>query len=134
MNELQFYTEYLPSVIDRRLNAEVPDYEPFLQGSRYSVQLLKASFSGIDVNTNRDDFLIALLKGNNRYLASHLEELNEKVILNRKMKLTGGAQNIRNMEEVKQKWIGDYQFEYVDQSSLHGAAKLGQYYLENLKN
>jgi hypothetical protein len=52
------------------------------------------------------------------------------VKLNRSIKLTGGAGNIRNMDKVKKKWIGDYRFEYIDQSSLQGAAKLGKLYFE----
>jgi sugar (pentulose or hexulose) kinase len=131
MTEDQFYNEYLPTVIENRIEDEVPSYEPFLQGSRYSVQALKASFSGIDVNTNRDDFLMALLKGNNLYLASHLSKVSPVVKLSRKIKLTGGAANIKNMDKVKRKWIGDYRFEYIEQSSLQGAAKLGKLYFEN---
>jgi len=42
--------------------------------------------------------------------------------------------NIRNMSEVKRKWIGEYNYKYIDQSSLHGAAKLGKIYFENLNN
>jgi hypothetical protein len=95
------------------------------------VQALKASFSGIDVNTSRDDFLISVLKGNNLYMSSHLSEVSDVVRLSSKIKLTGGAQNIRNMDIVKQKWIGDYQFEYIDQSSLQGAAGLAKIYFEN---
>lgn len=127
----QFYNDYIPLVIDKKIEEEVPAYIPFLQGSRYSVELLKAGFSGIDVNTTRDDFLMALLKGNNLYLASHLSEVSPVVKLNRNIKLTGGAGNIRNLDKVKRKWIGDYGFKYIDQSSLQGAAKLGKLYFEN---
>ncbi len=130
----EFYNDYIPKVIENKLNDEVPSYEPFLQGSRYSTQALKASFSGLNVNTTRDDFLMAMLKGNNLYLSSHLSEVSAVVKLNQTLKLTGGAVNIRNMEEVKRKWIGEYQFNYIDQSSLHGAAKLGKLYFENLNN
>ncbi|NQU88532.1 MAG: hypothetical protein HQ541_22520 [Mariniphaga sp.] len=129
-----FYQEYLPNVIENGLNRELPSYEPFLQGSRYSTQLLKAGFSGIDVNTTRDDFLMALLKGNNLYMASHLAEVSKFITLSNTVKLTGGAMNIRNMSEVKRKWIGEYNYKYIDQSSLHGAAKLGKIYFENLNN
>ena len=130
----EFYNDYIPKVIENKLNDEVPSYEPFLQGSRYSTQALKASFSGLNVNTTRDDFLMAMLKGNNLYLSSHLSEVSDVVKLNQTLKLTGGAVNIRNMEVVKRKWIGEYQFNYIDQSSLHGAAKLGKLYFENLNN
>jgi xylulokinase len=133
MTEEQFYNIYIPSVIDLKLDKGCPDYEPFLQGSRYSILPLKASFAAIDVNTSRDDFLMALLKGNNLYLASHLAKVSSAVKLSQTIKLTGGAAKIKNMNDVKRKWIGDYQFEYIDQSSLHGAAKLGKLYFENAK-
>lgn len=132
MTNDQFYNQYISSVIEKSVKKEVPFYEPFLQGSRYSVQALKASFSGIDVNTTRDDFLMSLLNGNNQYLASHLADVSDVVKLGRSVKLTGGAQKIRKMDEIKKKWIGDYQFEYIDQSSLLGAAKLGKLYFNNL--
>jgi len=131
MTESEFYNDYIPSVIDRKIDTEVPAYEPFLQGSRYSTQALKASFSGLDVNTTRDDFLMALLKGNHEYLASHLHEVGKVVQLSGEIKLTGGASKIRNMEKVKQKWIGDYRFLYIDQSALQGAAALGKLYFEH---
>ena len=132
MTNDEFYQNYLPGVIESKLNDEFPTYEPFLQGSRYGTKLLKAAFSGIDVNTTRDDFLMALLKGNNLYLATHLAEISKVTKLNNTLKLTGGAMNIRNMVDVKKKWIGEYNYLYIDQSSLHGAAKLGKLYFENL--
>lgn len=128
MTAEQFYNDYIPTVIDKKIEEEVPSYIPFLQGSRYSVEALKAGFSGVDVNTTRDDFLMAVLKGNNLYLASHLSEVSSVVKLNSIIKLTGGAGNIRNLDKVKKKWIGDYRFEYIEQSSLQGAAKLGKLY------
>lgn len=131
MSEDEFYNDYIPNVIDNKTDGEIPSYTPFLQGSRYSVEALKAGFSGIDVNTTRDDFLMAVLKGNNLYLASHLSDIAQVVKPGSKIKLTGGAGNIRNMEKVRRKWIGDYQFEYIEQSSLQGAAKLGKLYFEN---
>lgn len=131
MSEDQFYNDYIPNVIDKKIEGEIPSYTPFLQGSRYSVEALKAGFSGIDVNTTRDDFLMAILKGNNLYLSSHLSDVKQVVKTDSKIKLTGGAGNIRNMEKVRRKWIGDYQFEYIEQSSLQGAAKLGKLYFEN---
>lgn len=133
MSHDEFYSDYVPGVIGKRLNKEPPDYVPFLNGSRYSTRLLKADFLGIDTNSTRDDFLMAILKGNNLYMASHLKELSEIVKLSSTIKLTGGVMNIRNMLNVKRKWLGDYNYEYIDQSSLMGAAKLGKLYFDNLK-
>jgi sugar (pentulose or hexulose) kinase len=133
MTDKQFYNEYIPEVIERKIADSIPGYEPFLQGSRYSVQPLKAAFSGLDVNCTRDDFLMAILKGNHEYLASHLKVVGKIVELGNEIKITGGASNIRNMDKVKQKWIGDYRFSYIEQSALQGAATLGKLYLENSK-
>lgn len=133
MSDEEFYSDYVPEVLERKLGQEPPDYVPFLNGSRYSTRLLKAGFSGVDTNSTRDDFLMAILKGNNLYMASHLKEISEIIKLNRTIKLTGGVMNIRNMLNVKRKWLGDYDYEYIDQSSLMGAAKLGKLYFDNLK-
>lgn len=132
MSSDEFYNEFIPGVIKDKLNKEVPSYEPFLQGSRYSREALKAGFSGLDVNTSREDFLMAVLKGNNLYLASHLSEVSKVVELSNTLKLTGGASGIENMDRVRRKWIGEFKYESIDQSSLHGAAKLGKLYFENL--
>lgn len=133
MDAERFYTDYLPGVVEKRLDKEPPYYEPFLQGSRYSTLPLKASFSGFDAGTTREDFLMALLKGNNLYMASHLAEVSKFTAINEKVKLSGGAMNIRNMENVKRKWVGNYHYEYIEQSSLHGAAKLGKLYFDQIK-
>ncbi|MDD4591128.1 MAG: FGGY family carbohydrate kinase [Parabacteroides sp.] len=128
-----FYLEYIPEVIEKKINGRCPLYKPFLQGSRYSRQLLKAGFSGIGVTTTRDDFLIAILKGNNLYLASHLAEITKVVQCTDRIKITGRAAKIPNMEKAMRKWIGEYHYTYIEQSSLHGAAKLGEIYYKQLK-
>lgn len=133
MSDDTFYNDYIPYVINKELNSEPPDYVPFLNGSRYSTKLMKASFSDVDINTTRDSFLMSILKGNNQYMGSHLEEISKYVKLNNTIKLTGGAASVKGMDQVKLKWLGQYDYKYVDQSSLHGAAKLGGLYFKNLK-
>ena len=134
MSNDDYYNKYIPHVIEKEINEEQPIYEPFLNGSRYSTELLKADFLGFDINATRDDFLMAILKGNNQYMASHLSEVSKFTNLGKSIKLTGGAMNIPSMSIIKRKWIGEYQYKYIDQSSLHGAAKLGKLYYDNLKN
>lgn len=132
MSDDTFYNNYIPNVINKELHSEPPNYVPFLNGSRYSTKILKASFSDVDINTTRDSFLISVLKGNNQYMASHLKEISKYVKLNNTIKLTGGAASVKSMDQVKLKWLGKYDYKYVDQSSLHGAAKLGGLYFKNL--
>ena len=111
-----------------RLEAEIPGWVPFLQGSRYSLEQLKASLSGLTLETTREDILLGLIKGNSLYQGQHIKEVAGLVKLGRKVMTTGGGSKIRNFLKVKQRWMGgNFEYEYQDQSSLLGAAMLGQF-------
>jgi xylulokinase len=136
MTQNQFYNDYVPSVLDsflRReksgpLEAEIPGWTPFLQGSRYSLEQLKASLSGLTLETTREDILLGLIKGNSMYQEQNIKEVSALVKLGRKVMTTGGGSKIRNFLKAKQHWMGgNFEFEYQDQSSLLGAAMLGQF-------
>ena len=132
----QFYEEYVPSVLESFFNAddperqeiEIPEYVPFLQGSRYSLEQLTASFSGLTLETTREKILLGLIKGNALYHGEHLKEVAGLVKLSQKVMTTGGGAKIRGFLQVKKRWTGDFEYEYQDQSSLLGAAMLGQFY------
>ncbi|OGP88876.1 MAG: hypothetical protein A2156_02425 [Deltaproteobacteria bacterium RBG_16_48_10] len=131
-----FYEEYVPSVLEDffnsvdidRLEAEIPEYVPFLQGCRYSLGQLTASFSGLTLETTREKILLGLIKGNAAYHGEHLKEAAGLVKLGRKVMTTGGGAKIRGFLQVKKRWTGDFAYEYQNQSSLLGATRLGQFY------
>jgi len=100
---------------------------PYLQGSRYSLEPLKAGFDSLTTETTRDDFLLALLKGNACYQADHLTEVGRLVPLGGTVMVSGGGAVIPGMLEVKRRWMGDYKYVYQDQFSLLGAAMLGAF-------
>ena len=137
LTESQFYDSYIPETLraffdsgdlDRR-EAELPQYAPFLGGSRYSTERLTAAFTGVSLETTRDDLLLALIRGNAVYHGKHLREVAGLVKLGRRVTTTGGGANIRGYLEVKKRWTGDFDYDYRDQSSLDGAAMLGRFYL-----
>jgi sugar (pentulose or hexulose) kinase len=136
MTQKRFFNDYVPSVLDDffarkdrdQLEAELPTYVPFLQGSRYSLEWLTASFSGLTLETTREKMLMALIKGNASYHGDHLKEVARRVKLGRKVGTSGGAANIRGTLRVKKRWTGDFEYEFQDQSSLLGAAMLGQFF------
>ena len=76
MDDDEFYGQYLPATLEAFLadpdiaarEASLPSYEPFLGGSRYSLAPLHASYSGVDLRTTREDLLLAMVRGNLRYL------------------------------------------------------------------
>ena len=47
---------------------------------------------------------------------------------------TGGGAKIPGYIDAKKRWTGDFEYEYTDQSSLAGAAILGQFYFAKTYN
>jgi len=130
----EFYAEYVPRVLDAFLRgpdpdareAELPEYVPYLGGSRYSLEPLKAGLSGLTLETTREDLLLSLVRGNATYLGGHLREVAELVDIGRRVGISGGGAKIRGMVEARRRWTGEYEYVFQDQSSLLGAAILGQ--------
>jgi xylulokinase len=137
MTKAQFFEDYVPSVLARFLGSEdidradeaIPPYEPFLQGSRYSLEKKMASFANLTLETTREDMLLGLLKGNALYHRGNLEEVGRMVPLGRMIMTSGGASKIENFLAAKKRWTGDFELAYQDQCSLLGAAMLGQFHL-----
>jgi xylulokinase len=134
MAEAEYYRQWLPSAlaaffaspeIERR-EAALPEYVPFLGGSRYSLEREKAAFRGVTLETTREDMLLALMRGNALYHGRHLEELRSKVALGSKIMVTGGAARVPGYLETRRRWTGPFEYEFQDQSSLVGAAMLTQ--------
>ena len=69
-----------------------------------------------------------MIKGIALYHGENLKEVSGLVRLGRKVMTTGGGAKIRGYLQVKKRWTGDFEYEYQDQSSLLGAAMLGQIY------
>jgi len=132
----QFYNDYIPMVLRSFLNsgnsesleADLPEYVPFLQGCRYSLEQMTASFSGLTLETTREKILLGLVRGNTIYHRDHLKEVAGLVNIGKIVMTTGGGAKIKGFLEAKKHWAGDFEFRYQDQSSLLGAAMLGQFY------
>jgi sugar (pentulose or hexulose) kinase len=134
MTEQAFYDSYVPSVLggffadperDRR-EAAMPEYVPFLGGSRFSLERLKASFNGVTLETTRDDMLLSVVRGNALYHRQHLEEVGRLIPLSGRVMTTGGGARIPGYLEAKRRWTGNYEYEFQDQSSELGAAMLAR--------
>ena len=130
----EFYAAYVPGVLDAFFQgpdpdareAELPEYVPYLGGSRYSLEPLTAAFSGLTLETTREDLLLSLIRGNATYLGEHLRDVAELVRIGHRVGISGGGARIRGMLNTRRRWTGDYEYVFQDQSSLLGAAILGQ--------
>jgi sugar (pentulose or hexulose) kinase len=135
MPESYFYQEYIPSVLalffdspDRdRLEQNLPLYSPFLSGSRYTLDKKTAAFDGVTLETNRDALLLSIIRGNAMYHGQHLSEVSGLVRLGRRVITSGGVAKIPRFMQVKQRWMGNFEYQYQDQSSLLGAAMLARF-------
>lgn len=131
LSEKQFYREFVPESIERWIPRESPvSYEPYLMGSRYTLEPLKAAFTGLSRTTDRDEMLAAMVASLCRYQKGHLEAIERDVPLRNPVYLTGGA-NTPSVVHAKEKWMRECKYEYRDQSSVKGAAMMGFRYIDN---
>jgi xylulokinase len=128
MQPEDFYTVYLNRAIDSYLESGQQErYIPYLAGSRYSTELLTASFSKLNLETTRERLLGALVKGNCQYHKENLDEVAAHVQLNGAIHLTGGSATPA-LIRAKKIWMRDCDYVFQEQSSVKGAALLSRYY------
>jgi sugar (pentulose or hexulose) kinase len=131
LNAAEFYDQFLPDAVDQWLDQESEVlYVPYLLGSRYSLEPLKAEFRGLTAETSREELLAALIRGLCRYQREHLNEIGRRVKLKDRVHITGGALNPAIIG-AKKKWMRAGQYIHEEESSMKGAALLGLKYLTN---
>jgi sugar (pentulose or hexulose) kinase len=129
MSPEDFYGRFMPAALDRWVDRDTTvTYVPFLLGSRYSQQPLKAEFLGLTAETAREELLAALAKGLCRYQREHLKEISLEVPLDSVIHVTGGAVS-PELIRAKTRWMRNCRYVFREQSSLMGAARLGQKHL-----
>jgi xylulokinase len=127
----EFYNSFLPQTIERWLDCESGvTYIPYLMGSRYSLEPLKAQFLGLTQQTTREEILAAIIRGLCEYQKAHLEEIEQKIPLKNVIHVTGGAASPALMK-AKSKWMRNGEYIHNEQSSMKGAAILAQKYLDS---
>jgi len=127
----EFYDRFLPSAIEIWLDRQSSvTYVPYLMGSRYSLDPLKAQFLGLTQQTTREEILVAVVRGLCEYQKAHLDEVGKNVPLKNVIHITGGATNSA-LIRAKSKWMRDCEYVYDEQSSMKGAALLGLKFIKN---
>lgn len=125
-----FYDQFLPEAIDRWIDQESSVvYIPYLLGSRYSLEPLKAQLLGLTQQTTREEILAAIVRGLCQYQKAHLEEIGQSVPLGDTIQVTGGAVSPA-LIQAKSKWMRDCRYVLNEQSSMKGAAMLALKYLQ----
>jgi sugar (pentulose or hexulose) kinase len=100
-------------------------------GSRYSLEPLKAEFRGLTPETSREELLAALVRGLYEYQRENLKEVSIEMRLTDEILVSGGAVN-EALIRAKSKWMRNCNYRFETESSLKGAAMLGQKYLAGM--
>jgi xylulokinase len=126
MTDEEFYDRFLPGAVEAWLDRDSGvRYTPYLMGSRYSLEPLKAELLGLTQTTGREEILAAIVRGLCHYQGSHLREIETHLPLRDTIHLTGGAINPA-LVLAKQKWMRDCVYVHEEESSVRGAALLAR--------
>ena len=126
----QFHNEFLPAAIDKWLERDNPvTYVPYLMGSRYSLEPLKAQLLGLTQQSTREQILAAIIRGLCAYQRNHLQEVGRQVQLEHTIHVTGGAVSPA-LIRAKSRWMRPCRYTCEKQSSMRGAALLALKYLQ----
>ncbi|MBM4314888.1 MAG: hypothetical protein FJ122_13375 [Deltaproteobacteria bacterium] len=129
MSPEDYHGKFMPDTIDKWLDRDSGvTYVPYLMGSRYSLQPLRAEFLGLTQETSREELFAALVRGLCLYQREHLKEIALEVPLSDEICVTGGALN-PSLIRAKAGWMHACRYRFEEQSSLKGAALLGRKYL-----
>ena len=127
-----FFNVEFPKVLQKNIDQTTVKFSPYLVGDRQSLTPKKASFSGITLNTKREDFLAAILLGMHEPILKTIELTNEFMQHNKTIKLTG-AMNNSTFINLKKKLFNGFDFVIKDDCPIIGNAILALQALENYK-
>ena len=131
LNDEEYYDEFLPRAVEDWLDRESGvTYVPYLMGSRYSLDPLRAQLLGLTHETTREEILASIIRGLCEYQRAHLDQIGKSVSLQDVIHVTGGALN-PTLIRAKSKWMRNCDYVFDEQSSMKGAAMLGQKYIES---
>ncbi len=117
----EFYTDYMQSVASQRPREGVR-FLPHLSGDRHSLVKKKGGFSGLTVDTTREDMLRALLSGTFEPMKTSLSIIGRTTELNKRIFLTGGVVS-EPYQRFKEREFAGYTFQPRANCSLLGIVK-----------
>jgi sugar (pentulose or hexulose) kinase len=123
MDQNEFFKQELPRVVERYLDTSRVDFLPYITGDRQSLTPKMAGFSGITLETKREDFLTAILLGIHKPIKNVIEICQSFMTLDNTIKLTGGMIDAAFLR-VKEKVFPGYQFEIITDCPVIGSACL----------
>ncbi len=122
MSRETFYDDYLGEVLSKSAEPEAR-FHPYLSGDRHRIQQKTGSFTRLSLGTTREDCLLALAYGIVSFQAEGLREWKKHVPLDNQIYIVGGGAS-EAYTQYKQRFLRDFQFVQLGETTLQGAAKL----------
>ena len=121
-----FYHAYLAEVLEGKGQGKVKCV-PYLTGDRTSLVQKKASFSGLTLDTTREECLRALVGGIVGRMRKTLDMMSERLTLHPTMVITGGAGSA--LLEYKRRVFRDFEIELKENCSILGCMEIARRFL-----
>lgn len=117
----EFYGDYLAKVVEQTARPGVR-FLPHLSGDRHSLVKKKGGFTGLTIDTTREDMLLSLLCGTFEPMKKSLEIIEKNTPLNKEIFLTGGVMS-EHYQRFKEREFMDYTFSPRANCTLLGMVK-----------
>jgi sugar (pentulose or hexulose) kinase len=130
LGDKDFFEKELPRIAeDFASKPRGVEFLPYLSGDRQSITPKKGAFTGLTLETRRENLLAALLRGIHEPILQVLGICEEFMPLERTIKLTGGMID-QSMASIKKQIFPAYDFEAKSECMILGSALLA---LEGIK-
>ncbi|MDR2103920.1 MAG: FGGY-family carbohydrate kinase [Treponema sp.] len=124
LGDRDFFEKELPGIAeDLSFNIKGVEFLPYLSGDRQSITPKKGAFTGLTLETRRENLLAALLRGMHEPIKQVLAICEEFMPLERTIKLTGGMID-QSMVKIKKQILPAYGFEVKKECMILGSALL----------
>ncbi|MDR0641692.1 MAG: hypothetical protein LBG07_04445 [Treponema sp.] len=124
LGDRDFFEKELPRIAeDFSSGPGGVEFLPYLSGDRQSITAKKGAFTGLTLETRREDILAALLRGMHEPIRQVLEICEGFMPLEKTIKLTGGMID-RSIVKIKRRIFPAYDFEMKSECMILGSALL----------
>lgn len=129
----EFFDVVIPRVMAKGKGKSEVKFFPHLAGDRQSLMKKRGSFTGMTLDTTKDDLLMALFYGINEPIRQTVEIARRFITINDPIKVTGGLTRIKGYMELKKEILGGFDFKAVDDCPILGNGVMAREYLQKGK-
>ncbi|RKL62589.1 sugar kinase [Thermoanaerobacteraceae bacterium SP2] len=122
MDKDEFYNKYIVEIV-QNIKKTTVEFLPYLAGDRHSLEKKRGGFTGLTLDTKREDMLMSILIGMHNPIIETFDLASKFLNLNKTIKLTGGLTGGAYIQLKKMLFKG-YNFKIVQDCPLIGNAKL----------